>query len=130
MGIFRKEQHAVNGLFGHTEKIIIFKSFTAAATERWEMFNLLCRETDFFFFLPTVGPIADRAQGWPQISRATTQPSEPECSHTSMTAVIVMRKRTWHFFNPVHCGLPFQMSNTVIEHHVTILKRSCANACF
>lgn len=92
MGIFLEEQHAVNGLFGHGEKIIIFMSFTAAATESWEMFKLLCRETDFFVFPPTVGPISDTAQGWPQISRATARPSEPECSHTNMSAVTVMQK--------------------------------------
>lgn len=91
MGIFLKEQHAVNGLLRHGEKIIIFMSFTAAATERREMFNLLCRETDFFF-PPTVGPTSDTAQGWPQINRATARPSEPECSHTGMSAVTVMRK--------------------------------------
>lgn len=67
------------------------------------------------FFLPTVGPISDTALARPQISRATAKPSEPECSHASMSAVIVMRKLTWHFSNPVHCGSPFQLSSTVIE---------------
>ncbi|KAG7228193.1 hypothetical protein INR49_013356 [Caranx melampygus] len=59
-----------------------------------------------------VGPISDTALDWAQISRATAQPSEPECSHRSMSAVTVMRKLTRHFPNPVHCGLPFQLSST------------------
>lgn len=41
MGGAWEEQHALNGLFVHGEKIIIFMSFTAAATEIQEMFNLL-----------------------------------------------------------------------------------------
>lgn len=56
---------------------------------------MLSRETDFFFFFfffPTVGPIYDTVLGWPQISRATARPSEPECSHTGMSAVTVTRK--------------------------------------
>lgn len=113
-------------------KIIILMSFTAAAKESREMFNLLCRGNvffNFFFFLPTVGPISDTALGWPQISRATAQPSEPECSHARMSAVIVMRKLTWHFCNPVHCRLPIQLSSTVIESQCYKLK-CYAKLCF
>lgn len=134
MGIFLEEQHAANGLLGNREKTIIFMSFTAAATESWEMFNLLCREADFLFiyFLPHSGThhlLTEHRAGL-RLAEPLLRPSEPECSHTSMSAVTVMRKRTWHFSNPVHCGLPFQLSGTVIEHHFTNFKEELCQGLF
>ncbi len=94
MGIFLKEQHAVNGLFGHGEKIIIFMSFTAAATESSEMFNLLCRETDFLnlCFYPQWDPLLTQHRAGLGLAEPLLSPSEPEYSHTGMSAVTVMRK--------------------------------------
>lgn len=84
MGIFLKEQHAVNGLFGHGEKIIIFMSFTAAATESWEMFNQLCRETDFMFcfFFTHSGTLFPTEQG------SDLRLAEPLLGHLNLNAAI------------------------------------------
>lgn len=115
---------------GIERKIIIFMSFTAAATKKLGNVQSALQGNWFFilFFLTHSGTHCwqSTVQGWPQISRATARPSEPECSHTSMSAVTVMRRRTWHFSNPVHCGLPFQLSCTVIEHHIAKLKEELA----
>lgn len=138
MGIFLKEQHAVNGLFG-TEREnhhfhVIYSSCYRKLGNVQSALQGKCvhpppnpnPNPNPNPPVPTVGPISDTALDWAQISRATARPSEPECSHTSMSAVTVMRKLTWHFSNPVHCGLPFQLSSTVIEHHIINSKKSCA----
>ena len=127
-----KEQHAVNGLFRHAEKIIILMSFTAAATESWEMFNLLCRETDFCIFFPPFYPQWDPFQTQ---HRAALRLAEPLLGHPNLNAALQTCQQslwwgnlTWHFSNPVHCRLPFQLSRTVIEHHIANLKRSCGDS--
>lgn len=93
MGIFLEEQHAVNGLFGHGKKIIIFMSFTAAVTESQEMFSLLCGETDFSsFFFTQRNPFLTQHRAGLRLAEPLLGTSEPECSHTSMSAATVMRK--------------------------------------
>lgn len=122
MGIFLKEQHAVNGLFEHGGKIIIFMSFTAAATEKCSICS--AGETDFVFY-PQWDPFLTQ-------HRTGLRLAEPLLGHLNLNAATqacqqstVMRKLTWHFSNPVHCGLPFQPSGTVIEHHINLKRELC-----
>jgi len=92
--------------------------------------SICSAEKQFLFFFKLVSHSGSHFWYCPQISQTVAQSSEPEGSHATVSAVTVMRKLTWQFSNPVHCGLPFQLSSTVIKHHTVYLKKRCARSSF
>lgn len=98
-----EEQHAVNRVFSHGEKIIIFMSCAAAAKESNGKCSICPAENKIFFlnFAPTARPI----------SNTIHRLAEPLSSHlrvkAAVSAVTVISMPTWSLSNPVHCRLPF-----------------------
>lgn len=82
----------------------------------------------FFNFYPQWDPFLRQHRAAPRLA-------EPLLGHPNLNAALQACQQslwwgnlTWHFSNPVHCGLPFQLSGTVIEHHIANLKRSCGDS--